>query len=107
MFLFSSATVGIFGAIIALVLIALIIIKRYRIAKPDEAIIVTGGKGKIKIAMSVNSGVTMTNNNQYKIDRNHTMKQTPVGNRAEYKTTSSHNVAHITARLHGLRFAPC
>lgn len=46
MFLFTSATVGIFGAIIALVLVALIIIKRYRIAKPDEAIIVTGGKGK-------------------------------------------------------------
>lgn len=46
MFLFTSATVGIFGAVIALVLIALIIIKRYRIAKPDEAIIVTGGKGK-------------------------------------------------------------
>ena len=38
--------VGIFGAIIAVVLIALVIIKRYRIAKPDEAIIVTGGKGK-------------------------------------------------------------
>jgi len=47
MFLFSSAAVGIFGAVIALVLIALIIVKRYRIAKPDEAIIVTGGKGKL------------------------------------------------------------
>lgn len=47
MFLFSSATIGIFGALIALVLVALIIIKRYRIAKPDEAIIVTGGKGKL------------------------------------------------------------
>ena len=47
MLLFSSATIGIFGAIIALVLIALIIVKRYRIAKPDEAIIVTGGKGKM------------------------------------------------------------
>ena len=46
MILFTSATVGIFGALIALVLVALIIIKRYRIAKPDEAIIVTGGKGK-------------------------------------------------------------
>lgn len=44
--LFTPAIVGIFGALIALVLIALIIIKRYRIAKPDEAIIVTGGKGK-------------------------------------------------------------
>lgn len=42
----TPAIIGIFGAIIALVLIALIIIKRYRIAKPDEAIIVTGGKGK-------------------------------------------------------------
>lgn len=46
MFLASPAIVGIFGAVIALVLIALVIIKRYRIAKPDEAIIVTGGKGK-------------------------------------------------------------
>ena len=46
MVLFTSATIGIFGALIALVLVALIIIKRYRIAKPDEAIIVTGGKGK-------------------------------------------------------------
>lgn len=42
----SPAIIGVFGAIIALVLIALVIIKRYRIAKPDEAIIVTGGKGK-------------------------------------------------------------
>lgn len=46
MFFLSSATVGIFGALTALVFTALIIIKRYRIAKPDEAIIVTGGKGK-------------------------------------------------------------
>ncbi|MGO3146336.1 MAG: SPFH domain-containing protein [Leucobacter sp.] len=46
MFLLTPAIVGIFGAVIALVLIALVIIKRYRIAKPDEAIIVTGGKGK-------------------------------------------------------------
>ncbi|MBK0419511.1 flotillin family protein [Leucobacter sp. CSA1] len=45
--LVSPAIVGIFGAVIALVLIALVIIKRYRIAKPDEAIIVTGGKGKV------------------------------------------------------------
>lgn len=42
----TPAIVGVFGAIIALVLIALVIIKRYKIAKPDEAIIVTGGKGK-------------------------------------------------------------
>lgn len=46
MLLFTPAIVGIFGAVIALVLIALVIIKRYRIAKPDEALIVTGGKGK-------------------------------------------------------------
>ncbi|UBH04946.1 flotillin [Leucobacter sp. Psy1] len=46
MILFTPAIVGIFGAIVALVLIALVIIKRYRIAKPDEAIIVTGGRGK-------------------------------------------------------------
>ncbi|MFC5338039.1 flotillin family protein [Leucobacter denitrificans] len=46
MILMTPAIVGIFGAVVALVLIALVIIKRYRIAKPDEAIIVTGGKGK-------------------------------------------------------------
>ena len=46
MFLATPSIVGVFGAIIAIVLIALVIIKRYRIAKPDEAIIVTGGKGK-------------------------------------------------------------
>ncbi|WP_084767214.1 flotillin family protein [Leucobacter komagatae] len=46
MFFITPAIVGVFGAVIALVLIALVIIKRYRIAKPDEAIIVTGGKGK-------------------------------------------------------------
>ena len=46
MIFFSPAIIGIFGAVIALVLIALSIVKRYRIAKPDEAIIVTGGKGK-------------------------------------------------------------
>ena len=46
MFFASPAIIGVFGAVIALVLIALVIIKRYRIAKPDEAIIVTGGKGK-------------------------------------------------------------
>ena len=45
-FIFSPAIIGIFGAVIAIVLVALVIIKRYRIAKPDEAIIVTGGKGK-------------------------------------------------------------
>lgn len=42
----TPAIIGVFGAVIALVLVALVIIKRYRIAKPDEAIIVTGGKGK-------------------------------------------------------------
>lgn len=46
MFFMTPAIVGVFGAVVALVLIALVIIKRYRIAKPDEAIIVTGGKGK-------------------------------------------------------------
>lgn len=45
--LFSSpAITGIFGVVVALVLVALVLIKRYRIAKPDEAIIVTGGRGK-------------------------------------------------------------
>jgi flotillin len=41
--------IGIGGAVLALVIVALIVIKRYRIAEPDEAIIVTGRKGKIKI----------------------------------------------------------
>ncbi len=50
----SPAIIGVFGAIIALVLIALVIIKRYRIAKPDEAIIVTGGKGKEVVDASGN-----------------------------------------------------
>ncbi|TDP89581.1 flotillin [Leucobacter luti] len=44
--LFAPSIAGIFAAIFVLVLIALMIIKRYRIAKPDEAIIVTGGNGK-------------------------------------------------------------
>ncbi|MGW9021031.1 SPFH domain-containing protein [Leucobacter chromiiresistens] len=56
MFLASPAIVGIFGAVIALVLIALVIIKRYRIAKPDEAIIVTGGKGKEVVDAAGNRG---------------------------------------------------
>ncbi|HUH52934.1 MAG TPA: SPFH domain-containing protein [Microbacteriaceae bacterium] len=43
-----TPVLGIFGAVVALVLVALIIIKRYRIAKPDEAIIVTGRRGKSK-----------------------------------------------------------
>lgn len=38
--------IGIFGAILAVVLVAIIIIKRYQIAKPNEAIIVTGGRGR-------------------------------------------------------------
>lgn len=46
MMFFSSTIVAVFGAILALVLVALVIINRYKIAKPDEAIIVTGGKGK-------------------------------------------------------------
>lgn len=56
MFLASPAIVGIFGAVIALVLVALVIIKRYRIAKPDEAIIVTGGKGKEVVDLAGNRG---------------------------------------------------
>lgn len=38
--------VGIAGAALALILVAVIVIRRYRIANPDEAIIVTGRKGK-------------------------------------------------------------
>lgn len=37
-----SPIIGVVGAVLAITLVALIIIKRYRIAKPDEAIIVTG-----------------------------------------------------------------
>lgn len=44
-----SVIVAVFGAILAIVLVALVIINRYRIAKPDEAIIVTGGKGKMVV----------------------------------------------------------
>ena len=38
--------IGIAGAVLALILVAVIVIRRYRIANPDEAIIVTGRKGK-------------------------------------------------------------
>lgn len=38
--------VGIVGGILVLVIVAAILIRRYQIAKPNEAIIVTGGKGK-------------------------------------------------------------
>lgn len=48
MSLLFTPVIGVFGAVIALVLVALIIVKRYRIAKPDEAIIVTGRRGKDK-----------------------------------------------------------
>lgn len=43
-----SPVIGVVGAVLALALVALIIVKRYRIAKPDEAIIVTGRRGKDK-----------------------------------------------------------
>src|SRR5699024_8097440 len=45
---FTSALLGPVGGVIALLLVAFIIIKRYRIAQPDEAIIITGGRGKEK-----------------------------------------------------------
>ncbi|MFC4222694.1 SPFH domain-containing protein [Lysinibacter cavernae] len=45
----TPALIAVFGIVIALVLIAAVIIKRYRIAKPDEAIIVTGGKGRTTV----------------------------------------------------------
>ena len=45
--LFSSPVViGIAGLVLALVLVTVIVIRRYRIAKPDEAIVVTGRRGK-------------------------------------------------------------
>nr|WP_217136047.1 flotillin family protein [Leucobacter chinensis] len=40
-----SPIIAIVGAVLAVTLVALVIIKRYRIAKPDEAIIVTGRRG--------------------------------------------------------------
>lgn len=46
MFTIAPSIVGLFAVGTVLVIIALMIVKRYRIAKPDEAIIVTGGKGK-------------------------------------------------------------
>lgn len=53
-----SPLIGIMGAVLALVLVALIIIKRYRIAKPDEAIIVTGRRGKQKAPVSTEGDVS-------------------------------------------------
>ncbi len=44
--LFSPTAMGITGAVIAVLLIVIFIIKRYRVAKPDEAIVVTGRAGK-------------------------------------------------------------
>lgn len=41
--------VGIAGAVLALILVAVIVIKRYQIAEPDEAIIVTGRRGKTMV----------------------------------------------------------
>lgn len=42
----NPVAVGITGVVIALLIVAIIIVKRYRVANPDEAIIVTGRKGK-------------------------------------------------------------
>jgi len=38
--------VGIAGGVLVLIIVAAILIRRYQIAKPNEAIIVTGGRGK-------------------------------------------------------------
>lgn len=54
----TTPVLGIFGAVIALVLVALIIIKRYRIAKPDEAIIVTGRRGKSKTPQGLEGDIS-------------------------------------------------
>jgi flotillin len=45
----SPVVVGIVGVLVALGIVALIIVKRYRVANPDEAIIVTGRKGKTTV----------------------------------------------------------
>lgn len=40
------ALIGIAGAILAVVLVVIILVRRYQVAKPNEAIIVTGGRGR-------------------------------------------------------------
>lgn len=42
----SLGAIGVFGAILAVVLVGILIVKRYKIAKPNQAIIVTGGRGR-------------------------------------------------------------
>lgn len=42
----SLGAIGVFGVVLAVALVAIIIIKRYKVAKPNEAIIVTGGRGR-------------------------------------------------------------
>jgi flotillin len=44
--LLNPAVLAIAAAVLVVVIVAIIIVKRYRIARPDEAIIVTGRKGK-------------------------------------------------------------
>jgi flotillin len=42
----SPLVVGIAGIVLAVIIVAVIVVRRYRIANPDEAIIVTGRRGK-------------------------------------------------------------
>jgi len=51
----SPVTIGIIGVVLALIIVAVIVVKRYRVANPDEAIIVTGRKGKTTTDASGNN----------------------------------------------------
>lgn len=44
--LFTPATMGIVGAVVAIIIVVALIIKRYRIVDPDTAMIIVGNKGK-------------------------------------------------------------
>lgn len=61
--LFSPVIVGVAGAVLALILIVVFIIKRYRIARPDEALILTGKRSK----PSTHGGITVDQTSGQKI----------------------------------------
>lgn len=57
-FLTDPLVLGIGGIVLAIVIVALIIVKRYHIADPDEAILVTGRKGRTSDDLSGQRVVT-------------------------------------------------
>lgn len=57
-FLFDPMVMAIGGAVLALILIAIFLVKRYKIADPDQAIIVTGRRGKQSSDLSGQKVVT-------------------------------------------------